>query len=167
MPSGKAAAIREAVAKENRADLQLERTPWGKTGFVNVVEVKGKYQARLQVPGDGRGGSVKRKQHPLPGLFDTAEEAAVWLAVVKRDMKAQHNGKLFAPPKIDKPHKPRAKPAVPPQWHHRCLCSRLSCQWPLQWPCPCCFRWPICHLQSPCRSQCSRLVMRECTFRPE
>ena len=50
MPSGKAAAIREAVAKENRADLQLERTPWGKTGFVNVVEVKGKYQARLQVP---------------------------------------------------------------------------------------------------------------------
>ena len=110
MPSGKAAAIREAVAKENRADLQLERTPWGKTGFVNVVEVKGKYQARLQVPGDGRGGSVKRKQHPLPGLFDTAEEAAVWLAVVKRDMKAHHNGKLFAPPKIDKPHKPRAKP---------------------------------------------------------
>ena len=76
MPSGKAAAIREAVAKENRADLQLERTPWGKTGFVNVVEVKGKYQARLQVPGDGRGGSVKRKQHPLPGLFDTAEEQA-------------------------------------------------------------------------------------------
>ena len=113
MPSGKAAAIREAVAKENRADLQLERTPWGKTGFVNVVEVNGKYQARLQVPGDGRGGSVKRKQHPLPGLFDTAEEAAVWLAVVKRDMKAHHNGKLFAPPKIDKPHKPRAKPAVP------------------------------------------------------
>ena len=29
MPSGKAAAIREAVAKENRANLQLERTPWG------------------------------------------------------------------------------------------------------------------------------------------
>ena len=49
----------------------------------------------------------------VAGLFDTAEEAAVWLAVVKRDMKAHHNGKLFAPPKIDKPHKPRAKPAVP------------------------------------------------------
>ena len=28
-------------------------------------------------------------------------------------MKAHHNGKLIAPPKIDKPHKPRAKPAVP------------------------------------------------------
>ena len=49
----------------------------------------------------------------VAGLFDTAEEAAVWLAVVKRDMKAHHNGKLIAPPKIDKPHKPRAKPAVP------------------------------------------------------
>ena len=42
-----AAAAREAVAKENRAELELERTPWGKTGYVNVVEVKGKYQARL------------------------------------------------------------------------------------------------------------------------
>ena len=100
--------MREAVAKENRADLQLERTPWGKTGFVNVVEVKGKYQARLQVPGDGRAGSLKRKQHALPGLFDTAEEAAVWLAVVKRDMKAHNNGKLVAPPKQDKPHKQRS-----------------------------------------------------------
>ena len=54
-----------------------------RTGFVNVVEVKGKYQARLQVPGDGRGGSMTRKQHALPGLFglfDTAEDAAVMLA---------------------------------------------------------------------------------------
>ena len=80
MPNGMAAAAREAVAKENRDDLQLERTPWGRTGFVNVVEVKGKYQARLQAPGDGRGGSMKRKQHALPGLFDTAEDAAVMLA---------------------------------------------------------------------------------------
>ena len=104
MPKGMAAAVREAVAKENRAELELERTPWGKTGYVNVVEVKGKYQARLQVPGDGRGGSVKRKQHALPGLFDTAEDVAVALAVTKRDMKAHNNGRLFAPPKQDKPH---------------------------------------------------------------
>ena len=48
MPSGMAAAVREAVAKENRAELELERTPWGKTSFLNVIEVKGKYQARLQ-----------------------------------------------------------------------------------------------------------------------
>ena len=108
MPKGMAAAVREAVAKENRAELELERTPWGKTGYVNVVEVKGKYQARLQVPGDGRGGSVKRKQHALPGLFDTAEEAAVMLAVVKKRMKADNDGKLIAPPKQDKPHKQRS-----------------------------------------------------------
>ena len=44
-----------AIASVNRAELELERSPWGKTGFVYVVEVKGKYQARLQVPGDGRG----------------------------------------------------------------------------------------------------------------
>ena len=31
---------------------------------------------------------MKRKQHALPGLFDTAEEAAVMLAVVKKQMKA-------------------------------------------------------------------------------
>ena len=75
---------------------------------MNVVEVKGKYQARLQVPGDGRGGSVKRKQHALPGLFDTAEDVAVALAVVKKQMKAHNNGKLVAPPKQDKPHKQRS-----------------------------------------------------------
>ena len=75
---------------------------------MNVVEVKGKYQARLQVPGDGRGGSVKRKQHALPGLFDTAEEAAVMLVAVKKQMKAHNNGKLVAPPKQDKPHKQRS-----------------------------------------------------------
>ena len=113
MPSGLAVAAREAVAKENRDELQLERTPWGKTGFVNVIEVKGKYQARLQVPGDGRGGCTKRKQYSLPGLFDTPEEATVLLAAIKRDMKASTGGKLIAPPKIDKPHKPRARQAVP------------------------------------------------------
>ena len=113
MPSGMAAAMREAVAKENRDAFQLERSPRSRTGFVNVIEVKGKYQARLQVPGDRRGGCTKRKQSSLPGLFDTPEEAAVLLAAIKRDMKASTGGKLIAPPKIDKPHKPRAKPAVP------------------------------------------------------
>jgi len=71
MPSGLAKAAREGVAKENRDCLQLERTPGGRTGFVNVVVVKGKYQARLQVPGDGRGGSMKRKQHALPYVRST------------------------------------------------------------------------------------------------
>ena len=113
MPSGKAAVVREVISKENRDGLQLERTPWNKTGFVNVIEVKGRFQARLQVAGDGRGGSTKRKQYALPGLFDTAEDAAVMLAVIKRDMKAHTGGKLVVPPKQNKPHKPRAKPAVP------------------------------------------------------
>ena len=66
-----AAMAFEAVAKANRAELNLKRTPWSKTGFVNVIKVGKKYQARLQVPGDGRGGSTKRKQHSLPTLFDT------------------------------------------------------------------------------------------------
>ena len=105
--------MREAVAQANWEELELERTPWGKTKYVNVIEVKGKFQARLQVPGDGRGGSSKRKQYPLPGLFDTPKEAAVLLAIIKRNMKEQNGGKLFAPPKIDKPHKPRARRAVP------------------------------------------------------
>jgi len=100
--------MRELIAKEDRAELELERTPWGRTGFVNVVKVKNKFQARLQVPGDGRGGCAKRKQHSLPGLFDTAAEAAVMLAVVKRNMRASNGGKLFVPPKQDKPHKQRS-----------------------------------------------------------
>ena len=101
--------MRDEIWKENWAELELERTPWGKTKFVNVIEVKGKYQARLQVPGDGRGGSTKRKQYALPGLFDTAEEAAVLLAIIKRDMKAHSGGGLFVPPKQNKSHKPRSQ----------------------------------------------------------
>ena len=127
--------MRDEIWKENWAELELERTPWGKTKFVNVIEVKGKYQARLQVPGDGRGGSTKRKQYALPGLFDTAEEAAVLLAIIKRDMKAHSGGGLFVPPKQNKSHKPHAANAANkrcPIRHHRCLCSRPSCQWPLQ-----------------------------------
>ena len=113
MPSGMAAAVREAVGKENKEGLQLERSPWSKTGFKNVIEIKGKYQARLQVPGDGRGGTNKRKQHALPGLFDTAEDAAAALAMAKRDMLAAYDGKVIAPPKQNKPHKPRNKLARP------------------------------------------------------
>ena len=49
-------------------------------GFVGVSKVGNKYQARLQVPGDGRGGLKKRRQVPLPGPWDTAEDAAVMRA---------------------------------------------------------------------------------------
>ena len=100
MPSGMAATMREQMENENKEGLVLERSPWSKTGFVNVIKVKGgKFQARLQVPGDGRGGQQKRKQCSLPGIFNTAEEAAELLAVIKRDMKAKHEGRLVVPPK--------------------------------------------------------------------
>ena len=61
-------------------------------GFIGVIKVGNKFQARLQVPGDGRGGSKKRKQHSLPGLFDTAEDAAVMRMLVTRPPSLQLNG---------------------------------------------------------------------------
>ena len=58
MPREAAVAMREAVAKENRAELMLERTAWNDSGFVNVQKIGNKFRARLQVPGDGRGGNL-------------------------------------------------------------------------------------------------------------
>ena len=40
-----------------------------------------------------------------PAFFATAEDAAVYLTVIKKQMKAQNDGKLVAPPKQDKLHK--------------------------------------------------------------
>ena len=77
MPREAAVAMRERVAKENRAELVLERTVWTETGFVNVQKIGDKFRARLQVPGDGRGGTLKRNQYPVPGIFNTTEDAAV------------------------------------------------------------------------------------------
>eukprot|EP00966_Prymnesium_polylepis_P221080 5113811-Prymnesium_polylepis.1 len=67
MPKRMGATMREAIMVEDRSQLELERTPWSCTGFKNVIKVGKKFQARLQVPGDGRGGKKKRKQHSLPG----------------------------------------------------------------------------------------------------
>ena len=49
MPREAAAAMRERVAKENRAGLVLERTVWtkSKTGFVNVQKVGDKFRIVL------------------------------------------------------------------------------------------------------------------------
>ena len=110
MPSGMAAEMRAALPTLDRDGLVLKRSPLSKTGFVNVIEVKGKYQARLQVPGDGRGGAKKRKQQALPGLFDTAEDAAVYLASFKQGIVANGWSTGEAAAKIDpldKKHKPR------------------------------------------------------------
>ena len=62
--------------------------------------------ARLQVPGDGRGGEKKRKQYALPGIFKEAEDAALYLAYIIKDMM-EKDGRLVVPPKLDKQHKPR------------------------------------------------------------
>ena len=114
MPREAAVAMREAVAKENWAELDLERTPWNYTGFVGVQKSKNKFRARLQVPGDGRGGTIKRDQYHVPGLFNTAEEAAVALAIMKRDMKARNGGKVVIPEKHYKPRKSSGKKPLQP-----------------------------------------------------
>ena len=119
MPSGMAAEMRAALPRMDRSGVLLERSDKSMTGFVNVIEVKGKFQARLQVPGDGRGGTRKRKQVPLPGLFDTAEDAAFYLASFKKGMQEAGFSAAEAANKIepqDKKHKARKpqQPAVPP-----------------------------------------------------
>ena len=105
MPKRMSATAREAIMTEDRSKLDLKRSVWNDTGFVNVIKVGDKYQARLQVPGDGRGGTKKRRQHALPGLFDTAEDAAVMLAVIKRGFENEGDGKMHSPPKQNKQHK--------------------------------------------------------------
>ena len=110
MPNGFASRIREAIAKEDKTGLVLKRAK-GKsmTGYVGVIKVGNLYQGRLQVKGDGRGGSLKRRQVSLPGLWKTAREAAEMLAILKKIGPAN----LWpggVPPKQDKEHAPRSKP---------------------------------------------------------
>ena len=106
MPSGLAAMARELLNTYNIEDDELQRAPLTATGFVGVIKVGDKYQARLQVRGDGRGGTKKRKQHSLPGLFDTAKDAAISRAAVMKSM-IQERGEVYEPPKLNKAHKPR------------------------------------------------------------
>ena len=159
MPRGMAAAARKAVEQADRDELELERTPWSSTGFVNVTKVGGKYQARLQVPGDGCGGIEKRKQCSLPGLFDTAEDAAVLQALVKKSMKERNDGNVFVPPKQNKPLKPRSKPAGPIEASPPPLQPPRSCQWPRQWSYRMrCSGWTY-RLRSSRRLPCARCVI--------
>ena len=87
--------MRALVASENVADDELQLAPLSKTGYVGVIEVGLKYQPRIQVPGDGKGGTKKRRQYSLPGLFDTAKEAAIIRAATRKGMKEQY-GSLAA-----------------------------------------------------------------------
>ena len=105
-----AAEVRGWLPDIDREGLVLERSTRSATGFVNIIKVGGKFQARLQVPGDGRGGERKRKQVPLPGLFDKAEDAAVLLASYKKGMREAGLTAVEAAEKmepLDKKHKPR------------------------------------------------------------
>ena len=113
MRDGIAADVRAMVAGLDKSDLWVKRSPLSRTGYTNVIKVKGgKYQARLQVKGDGRGGVRKRKQYSLPGVFDTALEAAYYLAwVVKHGTENWENG---IPPKQQPDRKPRSKKPVEP-----------------------------------------------------
>ena len=69
MPSGLAESARRALKEADTTGLVLQRSARSQTGFTNVIPVKDKFQARLQVAGDGRGGVRKRKQHSLPRAF--------------------------------------------------------------------------------------------------
>ena len=109
MPSGIAAAVRQQVAGADKAGLAIEESRLSRTGYTNVIEVRGKYQARLQVKGSAE---RKRYQHPLPGLFDTALEAAQYLAMVKRDFGPDG---VQPPPKQIEQRKPRKRPLVEPE----------------------------------------------------
>ena len=109
MPSGIAEAVRQQFAAASKAGLVVQESRQSRTGYTNVIEVRGKYQARLQVKGDGQ---RKRYQHPLPDLFDTALEAAQYLAMLKRDFGAEG---VTPPPKQIENRKPRKRPLAEPE----------------------------------------------------
>ena len=112
MPSGMAARARELFAITDRSNLVPQESVRSQTGYKNVIEVGGKYQARLQVKGDGRGGERKRKQHSLPGLFDTALEAALYLAFVKQEIMESMCDENGVPRKQNKIVKKRGEKAA-------------------------------------------------------
>ena len=101
MPSGLAESARRALEEADKTGLVLQRSARSQTGFTNVIPVKGKFQARLQVAGDGRGGVRKRKQHSLPGLFSTALEAAQFLALFKKEYEERGHSGSDAPPQAE------------------------------------------------------------------
>ena len=126
---------RSAVA---RGELVLKRSVYSKTGFTNIITIKGKFQARLQVPGDGRGGTQKRKQYSLPGLFDTAEDAAIFLAAMERDMKAACEGKHQAHRTSTSSRRRRSRTRSTSRARRSSQLRRSrSSQWPLPMPCLC------------------------------
>ena len=97
---------------EDKSGLVLKLQPGSKTGYLGVIEVKGKFQGRLQIKGDGRGGVVKRRQVSVPGLWNTAKEAAEMLAILEK-AGPENLWPGGIPPKQDKQHKPRSERSRP------------------------------------------------------
>ena len=82
--------VRKMVAELDRRDLIIQKNPTSITGYTNVIKVGKKFQARLQVPGDGRGGTRKRAQYSLPTTFDTASLTSIAdMAASKEDVLAR------------------------------------------------------------------------------
>ena len=125
MAEQQSASLRRRMAAYDSSEFVLE-TANNETGFKNVIKVKERYQARLY-------DKVKQTQRSLPGLFDTAEEAAKYRALVIRD-------EMTPPP--TKPRAPRGsrgdasaacRPPVP-----------LACS--LTRACACCAQLPRLNL---------------------
>ena len=111
MPSGLAEAVRRQLAASDKAGLQLERSPYSQTGFKNVIEVKGgKYQARVHAKSDG---TRKRRQYSIPGLFESAQEAAEYLALMKKMGMEGLVDEHGVPFRQDKEHKRRKQRQEP------------------------------------------------------
>ena len=125
-PNGRAAMAREWLAAQDKSKLVLERVPPGRPAAPpRLASCRSSRWAstsspasRLKTKGEGKGGVRKRAQYALP-TFTTAEEAATFLALVKRDNLlerfADENG---LPPKQDKPHKPRSSSGALPRAAH-------------------------------------------------
>ena len=120
--------VRSMVATLDKRRFRLEKNPTSATGYINVIKVKGKFQARLQVPGDGRGGERKRKQYSLPTTFDKAEDAALYLAWVKTN--AHTNWENGIPPKLTE-RKPRTKKPTRPAQPTEAAVPRAEPRMPL------------------------------------
>lgn len=89
MAEQQSASLRLNIAAYDSSEFVLE-TANNETGYKNVIKVKERYQARLY-------DKVKQTQRHLPGLFDTAEEAAKYRALVMRDQLVPPTTKPRAP----------------------------------------------------------------------
>ena len=108
-----AQVVLETMTQETKEQLLAEygkRAPGSKSGFAGVIPIGNKFQARIWV-------AAKKKQQALPRLWDTAEEAALWLAYIKAS---------GLPPPSPKKVKARSGELCPPQCVHMHCPSTLA-----------------------------------------